>query len=306
MKSRNIIKTCNWEITKRCNLNCIHCISSTGDKGEMDTKSVLDVIDILKDWGCKELYFTGGEPLAKKEIFTIFKKAKNNGIKIALLSNGTLINRRNIKLIKKYIDEIGISLDGSSSEINDLIRGEGVFEKIINSIKILRRYKIPVSLYSTICKLNINDFENIFKLINSLEVESVRVNEVSLRGRAYRNRKKLAFSKGKKLNLKSQLFKTFEKFGYRDEDFLFFDSCEIDNKNIFLSPKGFVYPCIEIYQQKPDNHLGNILGISKENFKKRRREYIKSKPRKCPYQFMVRDNLALCLNDLSVKCKFSK
>ena len=303
MKSSNIIRTCHWEITRECNLNCLHCISSVGSKRELNEKSVLNVIDVLKDWGCKEIYFTGGEPLARKDMLNILKKAKENRMKVGLLSNGTLISNKNIKRIKDYADEVGISLDGASAEINDLIRGRRTFGKIINAINLIKKHKIPITLYITLCKLNINDFENILRTAKSLKINNIRVNEISLRGRAHKNKKVLGFNKQEKLNLKEYLLNVLKKFDYQDKDFLFCDSCEIDDKNIFISPLGYIYPCIEVYQRKPSCHLGNILEINEEEFKLRRGQCLKLKPKSCPYQFMVKDDLALCLNNPSVKCE---
>ena len=305
MKLKNIIRTCHWEVTKECNLNCLHCISSVGNKRELNEKSALKAIDVLRDWGCKEIYFTGGEPLVRKDMLNILEKAKENKMKVGLLSNGTLISNKNIKQIKNYVDEVGISLDGASAKINDLIRGRRTFGKIINAVNLIKKHKIPITLYITICKLNINDFENVLRVAKSLKINNIRVNEISLRGRAYKNKKVLGFSKQEKLNLKGYLFNILKKFDYQDKDFLFYDSCEIDDKNIFISPLGYIYPCIEVYQRKPGCHLGNILEVNKKEFKFRRDQCIKLKPKNCSYQFMVKNDFALCLNNPSVKCELS-
>jgi len=303
MKSRAVIKSCYWEITKKCNLHCLHCIAAAGNRKELNETSTLKIINILQDWGCGELYLTGGEPLIRQDIFNLLKKARENKMKTSLLSNGTLINNKNIKLIKSYVEELGISLDGASSKINDSIRGKHTFRKIINTINLAKKHKIPITLYFTLCKLNISDFENILKTVKSLKVNNIRVNEISLRGRAYKNRKILEFNRQEALNLKQNLLNILKKFNYQKKDFWFYNSCEINNKNIFISPQGYVYPCIEVYQQKPNYHLGNILKISKEEFKSKRDKCLASKPKNCPYVFAVKNDLALCLNNQSAKCE---
>jgi MoaA/NifB/PqqE/SkfB family radical SAM enzyme len=303
MKSKAIIKTCHWEITKKCNLNCLHCISSTGNKRELNEGSALKMINILKNWGCNELYFTGGEPLIRQDIFNLFKKAKENKMKIGVLSNGILINNKNIKQIKNYVEELGISLDGASSKTNDLIRGENTFGKIINAINLAKKYEIPVTLYFTLCRLNISDFENILEIVKSLKIDNIRVNEISLRGRAYKNRKILGFNKQEVLGLKQDLLSVLKKFNYQKKDFWFYNSCEINDKNVFISPQGYAYPCIEVYQRKPSYHFGNILKSSKEEFELRRNKCIKLKPKNCPYLFAVKNDLALCFNNQSIKCR---
>lgn len=211
MKSRGIIKACHWEITKRCNLSCLHCISSIGSRRELDKKSALKVIDILKNLGCKEIYFTGGEPLVRQDIFSILRKVKENKMKVGLLSNGTLINSSNIKQIKNYVDEIGISLDGASPQINDKIRGKGTFQKILKAVSVIKKNKIPLTLYITINKINLDDFENILKLTTILGADNIRVNEVSLRGRAFQNRRYLKIPFQHTVSLKESLLKGLEK-----------------------------------------------------------------------------------------------
>lgn len=71
-----MIKIANWEITKKCNLSCIHCISTVGVKRELDTNKTLQLVEKLSNLGCKEIYITGGEPLVRKDIFKILKSAK--------------------------------------------------------------------------------------------------------------------------------------------------------------------------------------------------------------------------------------
>ncbi len=305
MKSKEIIKTCHWEITKRCNLNCLHCISSVGSKQELDRKSALRIIDILKDWGCKEIYFTGGEPLIRQDIFSIFKKIKENKMKVGLLSNGTLINNKNIKQIKNYVDEIGISLDGASIETNDVIRSSKSFKKTIKAINYIKKQKIPITLHVTICKLNINDFENILKLAKSLKIKSIRVNEITLRGKAFKNKKILALDKYTKHSLTSYLLDAAQNVNDKNKTRISFgDSCDVDRDNIFISSRGRVYPCVEVYQKNPSQYLVNILDTNKQKFDLKQKNFLKLKPPKCPYQFIVKNNLTLCLNNPSIKCDY--
>lgn len=236
------------------------------------------------------------------DIFRVLKRTKDYGMKAELLSNGTLIERKNIKQIKNYVDKVGISLDGSSAKVNDQIRGKS-FDKIMVAIDLLRKEKIPLALYVTICKLNIDDVRNILELAKSLEINNIRINEISLRGRAQKNRDKLALDKQSQLKLKENLVAMLREFGRKDDYLLSCNACEINNKNIFISPKGYIYPCIEIYQQEQGSHLGNILEVGKSTFKNRRDRYINQKPTTCPYQFIVNNDLVLCLNKTSKTCK---
>lgn len=303
MNSGQIIKSCYWEITKKCNLKCLHCISSVGNKNEMDKGLALKTIGILDDWQCEEINFTGGEPLIRSDLFDIFKKAKEKKIKINLMTNGTLINNKNIYEIKNYVDNLGISIDGSSAEFNDRVRGKGSFKRMIKAINLVQKNRIPVTLYVTICKINLSDFDKILKLAKSLGVDNIRINEITLRGRAYKNRSQLKIN-NYQIGLKRYLLNILKESHYFEESFLFDSFCEFNKKNIFLSSSGYIYGCIEIYQKKPSRHLGNILKINKGFFKDQIRQQAKIKPKKCPYQLMVNNDFALCINNKLVKCKY--
>ena len=56
-----------WEITHQCNLNCIHCLSSSSTEtpGELDFEDCVSVVDQLAELGVFEINFGGGEPLLK-------------------------------------------------------------------------------------------------------------------------------------------------------------------------------------------------------------------------------------------------
>jgi len=298
-----IISECHWEITKNCNLACIHCISSIGNKRELNTQRVLRVIDKLSNLECKELYFTGGEPLFRKDIFQILKEAKGKKFKIGLLTNGTLINSKNIKKIKSLVDEIGLSLDGSSPQVNDQIRGVGTFSQIIKAIKSIKNNRIPFTLYITITKINLPDFENILRLAKHFGIDSLRINEVTPRGKAWKNRKCLVLDPYDRANLREYLVKRLKKvFNLELKDFTTDNCCDLKSATAFLSPTGYLYPCIEIFQKKPGLHLGNIFDFRPREYSKHRNLLSKFKKRKCPYQLTRASGFTLCLDDPLREC----
>jgi len=296
----NLIQICHWEITKRCNLACIHCISSTGDKRELSTNEALEAINVLSSFGCKELYITGGEPLVKEDIFEILKKAREKGFKVGLLTNGLLINKNNIKKIRSFVDEVGISLDGASPEINDKIRGRGTFKKILKAIKILKSCQIPLTTYVTLNQINLGDLENILNLVSNLRIKKIRINEVSLRGRAYKNRSLLGISKEQKKNFKSNLLGIFKKH-FPQSKVEWNKKCEVNGRTIFLSPLGYIYPCIEIFQRKPGCHLGNIREIHGERFLKYKKVIFKDLKMKCLYEELRGSDFSVLFNNPFIK-----
>jgi len=299
---KQIISECHWEITKRCNLSCIHCISASGNKNELDINKALIVVDKLSHLGCKRLYLTGGEPLSRKDIFHILEYAKSKKIRINLLTNGTLINNKNIKKIKLFVDQIGVSLDGASPKINDQIRGKGTFFKIVKAIEIIRKNNIPLSLYITINKINFYDLENILNLAKSWQIDSIRINEITLRGRAWKNRKYLALENRKRINLCDFLIEKMEKvFNFDKKDFIYSETCDFETSTVFLSSTGYLYPCIEIFQKKPNLHIGNIFDFKTKEYLKNSKSFFNLRKEKCVYQIIRGFNSSFCLNSSLAK-----
>ena len=72
-----------WNVTNRCNLNCLHChqaSSSSLQKKELSTNEAFRIIDYLSDVGLSILTFSGGEPLVRNDIYDLIQRASDNGL----------------------------------------------------------------------------------------------------------------------------------------------------------------------------------------------------------------------------------
>ena len=141
-----------WELTYACNLQCVHCLSSSGrrDPRELDTAQVKDVLDQLRDLQVFYINIGGGEPMIRKDFFEILEHAESNGIGVKFSTNGTYITAENAKRMAamNYLD-IQISLDGVDAKTNDAVRGEGSYAASIAAMNFLRdanfgQFKISV------------------------------------------------------------------------------------------------------------------------------------------------------------------
>ncbi|MBU1262620.1 radical SAM protein, partial [bacterium] len=145
-----------WNITKRCNLNCIHCYinASHQETGpELSTDAAKATICEFADVGVPMIIFSGGEPLLRKDIFKLGGYAKKKGINVVLSSNGTLLTKDMASKIQDAgFSYVGISLDGTKST-NDKFRGaEGAFEKSIEGLRRLREVGVKSGMRFTITK----------------------------------------------------------------------------------------------------------------------------------------------------------
>lgn len=163
-----------WHITDRCNLRCRHCYQDnyTGDT-EVSIQELEDIADelfhTLSKWNKKgDFSITGGEPFFRKDLFTFLEylNSSDEVYNLDILTNGTIITNEIIKNLKNIskLRRIQISLDGSSPEIHDKIRGQGTFDKTIENIRLLNLYDIDVNIMFTLQRCNMNDVPFIIDL----------------------------------------------------------------------------------------------------------------------------------------------
>jgi len=158
-----------WNMTRRCNLRCIHCYSDSHDRmyeGELDEAAVHKMIRDLAAFGCPVLLFSGGEPLMHPRLFETIAEAKAHGLRPVVSTNGTLIDdeaaKRFVELGTAYV---GISLDGIE-EVNDRFRGKkGAFAEALKGFHACLKHGQKVGLRLTLTKRNVADLEAIFDLI---------------------------------------------------------------------------------------------------------------------------------------------
>ena len=122
-----------WELTYACNLQCVHCLSSSGtrDPRELTTEQAKAVLDELRDLQVFYINIGGGEPMVRRDFFELLDHAQHCNIGVKFSTNGAFITSENARRLAamNYLD-IQISLDGADRETNDRIRGAGSYEKI--------------------------------------------------------------------------------------------------------------------------------------------------------------------------------
>lgn len=131
-----------------CNLTCRHCFiscSPTNHRHELMTRDeVRHYLDEAESLGVNDTYFTGGEPFLNREVLGILEDALTIG-PTTVLTNATLITDDRARTLQamqegsRYSLEVRVSLDGTTPERNDPIRGEGSFDATILGVEALGR-----------------------------------------------------------------------------------------------------------------------------------------------------------------------
>jgi len=166
-----------YNVTKRCNLKCIHCYAHAKDKAydnELSIKEGKSLIDDLAQFGSPVILFSGGEPLTREDLPELAAYAVQKGMRSVISTNGTLITKTTAGILKDIgLSYVGISLDGMQ-EINDRFRGiPGAFKSAIEGIKRCKEQGIKVGLRFTINRFNVKEIPNIFNLIEDMDIPRV-------------------------------------------------------------------------------------------------------------------------------------
>ena len=164
-----------WNITRTCNLRCIHCYTDSDAKkyrGELTTEEGKALIRDLADFEVPALLFSGGEPLARPDLFELVAHARSLGIRPTLSTNGTLITDETARQIKHAgFTYVGISLDGIG-EINDRFRGvSGAFDRAVRGFKACVAVGQRVGLRLTLTRHNVANLHGIFDFIERERID---------------------------------------------------------------------------------------------------------------------------------------
>jgi radical SAM protein with 4Fe4S-binding SPASM domain len=155
-------------LTKKCNLNCVHCYSggSSNSRDELTTAEIKRLLDELAGWGSPFAIFSGGEPFLRPDIFELGSHAAEIGLPVIISSNGTLITREKAeRAVESGFSYVGVSLDGLA-ENNDSFRGgEGAFKKALQGMRNLKRAGMKTGLRFTMTRLNWTEIPGIMDLL---------------------------------------------------------------------------------------------------------------------------------------------
>lgn len=182
-----------WNLTRTCNLLCMHCYTNSTCKpfaGELSTQEVFSTMDDLKRYRVPVLILSGGEPLLRSDIYAIGQRAKAMGFYVGLSTNGTLIDSANIgRLAEIGFDYVGISLDGVGKRHEDVRRIAGCYEKSLQAIRLCRDAGIKVGVRFTLSERNAADLGDMLELVEREQIAKFYLSHLNYSGRGKIHRK---------------------------------------------------------------------------------------------------------------------
>ena len=158
-----------WEVTRKCNLNCVHCRarSECGPyPGELDTAKGLEILTQIDRVGKPIVILTGGEPLLRDDVFDLAEHGTRMGLRMVMATNGTLLTPEIIEKMKwSGIKRVSISLDGAKEQRHDEFRKvPGAFKGAMEGIRLLKEGGIEFQINTTVTRHNAHEVNDILQL----------------------------------------------------------------------------------------------------------------------------------------------
>jgi len=130
-----------WELTYACNLECAHCLSSSGrrDPRELTTAQCEAIIDELQRMQVFYVNIGGGEPTIRPDFWHLLEYAVAHQVGVKFSTNGVRITKDRARFLAStdYVD-VQVSLDGATAAVNDYVRGPGSFDTALRALRNLR------------------------------------------------------------------------------------------------------------------------------------------------------------------------
>lgn len=256
-----------WEVTFKCNLSCIHCLSDSGKKrqGELNTEQCRKVIDKLASMKVFQFNIGGGEPFMRPDFLDLMDYAHEKGMVTCISTNGTLISEKIAKRLDKNLVYIQVSLDGASPESNDAIRGKGSFDNVVRALEHLKNRDIEVSINTVLTRLSFPELDSMVALASAYDAK-LRVSRFRPSGRGVTSWSDLNVDKNQMLEFSEWLSRhlnvstgdSFFSVSTEERKSLGLNMCGACKLTCCISPKGEIYPCA--FLQHEDFYAGKLPG----------------------------------------------
>jgi MoaA/NifB/PqqE/SkfB family radical SAM enzyme len=171
-------------LTDRCQCRCGHCFAANQkplpEKDELSTLEVENLIDDLSKSGVTEVCFSGGEPLLRNDILDLISYAHRKGLVTRLITNGVLLSEQMVVNLKDAgLNWCSVSIDDPEANVHDAFRRNlGCYQKAINGLKLLVKYKVPCNIITVARRelVHSGQLEKIVKIGKQIGVTVVRIN----------------------------------------------------------------------------------------------------------------------------------
>lgn len=262
-----------WEITRRCNFNCGHCVVAAdragGGRAEISLDEATGLLEQMAALGTRSIFFSGGEPFLRRDLATIMRRGREIApFSFGIASNGSVMKASVLEEMRGLgLESVQVSLDGATSELNAAMRKgpPRIFEKALESMRTCKRLGIPITLGMFLHPGNIDFLPDIVALAAREGIPVVRFSGFIPLGRGanpeiqasmkYQYQQMVTFFERVAAHdpLRTGVTLAFDHaFGPTDPCF----RCTAGDCSMYLTAEGNVHPCPSFLH--PDYLVGNV------------------------------------------------
>ena len=167
-----------WEVTKGCNLRCIHCRATATELSsplDLPTAKALNLIEQISQHAKPILVLSGGEPLFRADIFDLASFATSRGLRVALATNGTQVTKEVArKIVDAGVRRVSISLDGANAATHDAFRAiAGAFDAALAGFRNLQELGMSLQINMTIARHNAHQLPEVLESAKSMGADAL-------------------------------------------------------------------------------------------------------------------------------------
>ena len=162
-----------WELTRNCNLDCVHCRARASAKcyeNELSLDECKIVLDDVASFSSPTIILTGGEPLLRDDIYDIIRYGTSKGLRMVIAVNGTLVDRdAAVELKEAGILRVSMSVDGKDQKSHDDFRRvSGSFDAVMRAGRLFNEVGMPFQINTTVTQMNVDDLGVIYDLVKKM------------------------------------------------------------------------------------------------------------------------------------------
>jgi len=267
-------------VTDRCNLACPMCYfqSDQGPSGDrcLPPAEMRRVIEIIATTGPQQVVVSGGEPLLRLDLQELLGELKERGLRVWLLTNGTLLTPDVARWLAGCVDRVSVSLDGTTAAVHEKMRGAGTFEAVLRGIKSLQAEGFArIGIIPTIRRDNLTEIFDLDRFAETLRVTVDSRCLFTARGSAAFCREEYEVSMDDLIRAANNEMWRRLRTG---DDFRKAPTCEqtitdfvqpqlrrcgAGQEKLSVDVDGSLYPCQLLHER--EFHLGNILNFQDLN-----------------------------------------
>ncbi len=263
------LTSCNWELTLRCTLNCLHCGSRAGRSrpNEQRLDECLGVADQLVALGCQELTMIGGEVFLFRGWDRLSAYLTEKGVSVNIVTNGYRLGGPEVEQIKRArLVNVGISIDGMEANHNKIRGRADAFQRVGNTLDLLSREGISTAAVTSLMNFNCADLDGLYSFLLEHGVQAWQLQLVNSMGNLAGKdefavsrrqvRQIIEFIRSKSRNRKMTVVAA-DSIGYFDENetyirgnsspICYWGGCSAGISSIFIDSVGNVRGCGALY-----------------------------------------------------------